>query len=68
MEQRWTDIFAALSAAGVVFYMLFEIRQRQRKLRALFGVLSEEDVALTLDLERMVRTGGLKPLAAAVST
>jgi len=47
--------------------MVFEIARRQRKLRAIFGVLSEEDVQLTLDLERMVRTGVLKPLAASAA-
>ncbi|HYB34100.1 MAG TPA: hypothetical protein VED45_11835 [Steroidobacteraceae bacterium] len=67
MEQRWTDIFAALAVAGMALYMVFEIARRQRKLRAIFGVLSEEDVQLTLDLERMVRTGVLKPLAASAA-
>jgi len=64
MELRWTDILAALAVAGAALYMGFEIAERQRKLRAFFNVLSEEDLALTLELQGMVRAGVLKPLAA----
>ena len=64
MEPRLMDIFAAVAVAGAALYMAFEIAERQRKLSAIFNVLDKEDLALTLDLEGMVRTGALKPLAA----
>jgi hypothetical protein len=62
MFERWTDIVAAAAGAAAVAYMFWEIARRQRRLRDLFYILDGDDAGITLDLERMVRTGALRRL------
>lgn len=63
MPERWTDIIAAVAAAAGVAYMIWEIGRRQRELQDLCYVLTGEDAHLTLQLEHLVRTGALRPVA-----
>ena len=54
-----TLFFAALMVAAVGY----EVKRRQKKLRALYDVLDSETKHIAAELEAMIREGSLKPYA-----
>jgi hypothetical protein len=67
MFERWTDVLSAVAGAAAIGYMVYEIGRRQRKLRDIFHVLDDEDALMTERLEELVRTGAVRPFAAAAA-
>jgi hypothetical protein len=57
VSEAVTVIFAAVMVAAVGY----EVRRRQRKLRALYDVLDADTKHIAAGLEDMIRQGALKP-------
>ena len=65
MFDRWfdsfTEVITAVAAAGVLVYLGFEIKRRQKKLRDLFYVLGPDSTLMADHLEEMARRGLIRP-------
>ena len=65
MFDRWfdsfTEVFAAVAAAGVLVYLGHEINRRQKKLRDLFYVLGPDSTIMADHLEELARRGVIRP-------
>ena len=65
MFDRWfdsfTEVVTAVAAAGVLVYLGFEIKRRQKKLRDLFYVLGPDSTLMAGHLEEMARRGLIRP-------
>jgi hypothetical protein len=65
MFDRWfdsfTEVITVVAAAGVLVYLGFEIKRRQKKLRDLFYVLGPDSTIMADHLEEMARRGLIRP-------
>jgi len=65
MFDRWfdsfTEVVTAVAAGGVLVYLGFEIKRRQKKLRDLFYVLGPDSTLMADHLEEMARRGLIRP-------
>ena len=65
MFDRWfdsfTEVVTAVAAVGVLTYLGFEIKRRQKKLRDLFYVLGPDSTIMADHLEEMARRGLIRP-------
>jgi predicted HTH domain antitoxin len=57
VSEAVTVFFAAVMVAAVGY----EVRRRQKKLRAIYDVLDTETKHVTAELETMIQQGTLKP-------
>ena len=66
MFEQWslTDVLAGVAGIVAVAYVGFELKRRQRRLRALFNVLEGAEAALTRELSDLVESGALRPYSA----
>jgi len=65
--ESWTDVVTGMAAVAAVAYVAYEINRQQRKLRDLFYVLGDDDMALHVGLEELVRRGLLSPQGGAAT-